>query len=233
MIAHRTGVLRAAGFAILMAMTGCRAVLPGGGKRIIRSDSQQRVGILTLQIVDCASGQVLSQGTREVLARDVAITQRKGLGRVCFDKRIDLDHGFYIQMAECGEPTREEISGFGLTSGRVGYRSSWEWFDVDRESHAVKRQELGEMKFTPVALGARWEVGRTEVAKEISFRVFGFDPTAVLRNAPRWRIQVKEGSYIDWPSAANGGVVLHSFHDPSRPLNLLGRNAESLFLDWY
>lgn len=213
MIGHATLTLRAGSLAILMAMSGCGS---GGGSRVIRSDSQQRVGTLTLQIVECASGVVVSQGTREVLASDVAISQRLALdGSVCFDKRINLDHGFYIQMAECAATTREGIGGFSLTPGRAGYRSSWEWFDADRDSHAAKLQESGELTFIPVAVGSTWEVGRMEVQKEVSLRVFGWDPTAQFRNAPRWRIQLKAGSYIEWPSLGDGVLVLHSFPVPS------------------
>jgi hypothetical protein len=208
-------MLRAASVAILMAVSGCGSMAPGGGNRVIRSASQQRVGILTLQIVECASGVILYQGTREVLARDVAITQRKGLdGSVCFDKRINLDQSFYIQMAECAATTREEIGGFSLSPGRDGHQPSWEWFDTNPDYHAVKRQEAGELTFIPVQSGSPWEVGRIDVKKEVSLRVFGWDPSALLRNAPRWRIQVKEGSYVEWPSAANGVAVLHSFSVP-------------------
>jgi hypothetical protein len=223
MIAHGTVNLLVASVAVLMAMSGCSSRRPSGN-RVIRSDSQQRVGMLTLQIVECASGEVLYQGTREVLARDVAITQRKGLdGRVCFAKRIDLDQSFYIEMAECAAASREAIGGFSLAPGRIGHNSGWEWFDVSRDFHAVKRQESGELTFIPVRLNSTWEVGRIEVKKELSLRVFGLNPLATLRNAPRWRIQVKEGSYVEWPSAADGVAVLHSFPTPGAAPQILGR----------
>lgn len=215
MTTHKTVAMRAVSVAILLALSACGSVLPGGGNRVARSNSPQPVGALKFQIVECASGAVIAQGTHEILARDIAITQKRGLG--CFDKRIDLDQGFYIQMAECVSNTREEIGGFSITPGRVRYRSSWEWFDVDHESRAVQRQGSGELTITPVAVGSSWEVGRTEVVKDISLRVFGWDPTAIFRNAPRWRIQLKPGSYVEWPSATNGGVVLHSFPVPSPP----------------
>ena len=221
MSAYRNETLWAVSVAILILVSGCSSGMRGN--RVIRSDSQQRVGILTLQIVDCASGTIQYQGTREVLARDVAITQRRNLdGSVCFDKRIDLDQDFYIQMAECAAPTREEIAGFSLSPGRGGHQANWEWFDTDRNYHAVKRQEAGELTFIPVALGSTWEVGRIEVKKELSLRVFGWNPLALTRNAPRWRIQVKEGSYVEWPSAASGGAVLHSFPVPGETQQILG-----------
>lgn len=221
MTTHKATKLYAAGLAILMAMSGCAVNSPG--KRVIRSDSQQRVGVLKFQIVECASGAIVYQGTREVLARDVAIKQTRGLfGEICFDKRIDLDQTFYIELDDCAAKTREDIDGFSLSPGRIGERSSWEWFEADRESRAVKLQESGELTFIPVTLGSTWEVGRIEVKKEVSLRVFGWDPTAVMRNDPSWRIQLKEGSYIEWPSAAKGVAVLHSFPGPGATPQIFG-----------
>ncbi|HKP35263.1 MAG TPA: hypothetical protein VJT71_00280 [Pyrinomonadaceae bacterium] len=213
--------LGVASIVILMLVSGCSS--GRRGNRVIRSDSQQRVGMLRLQIVECASGGILYQGTHEVLARDVAITQSRGLdGSICFDKRIDLSQSFYVQMNECAGKTRDEIDGFSLSPGRVGYALNWEWFDASRDNQAVKLQESGELTFIPVQSGSIWEVGRIEVKKEISLRVFGRDPSAPFRNAPSWRIQVKEGSYVEWPSAAGGVAVLHSFPVPGPSQQLVG-----------
>jgi hypothetical protein len=195
---------------------------------VIRSDSQQRIGVLILQIVDGDSGAVLSQSTRQVLARDVSVREKKGLlGSRCFSKRIELDQGFYVQLFDCGAATREEIDGFGFTPGRSGHNFSWEWFDVTSNNHAVKRQESGELTFMPVWTGSTWELGRIEVKKEISLRVFGLNPVSTFRNAPSWRIQVKEGSYVEWPSAIDGVAVLHSFPTPTDTQQIVNADRSS------
>jgi hypothetical protein len=145
-----------------------------------------------------------------VLARDVVINQiTRRDGDVSFDKRITIDQGFYIEMAEFPKSSRGEISGFGLTARRDERGFSWEWFDVDGDAHAVKLQESGELAITPVAVASRWEIGQTKVLKEISLRIYDGGTLAVWRNAPRCRIKLRAGSEVNWPSVQDGTFVMH------------------------
>jgi hypothetical protein len=171
------------------------------------SDSTQKIGQLDWEIVECASGTTVAAGNGPVLAKDIVISEDKDLGgSVSFDKCLHLDKGFSITMAEFPEASRADVTGFGITADRDGEETfSWEWFDVDRESHAVKRQESGDLEFSVANVGQRWEVARTTFASDVSLRI---DPRGgAWRNKPTWRIKVRKGSYVIWPAVLDGRVI--------------------------
>ena len=175
-----------------------------------RSDSSQTIGELRWTILDCKSGTVLSRGTRTILARDVIVTT-DAAGEVTLSKRIDLDHGFFIELINVPKPSPGKLTGFAFSAGRDGeYTHGWDWFEVEGTSRAVKIQESGELAFSQVAVGSRWEIGQTDITSAVSLRVYVFSLSGVDHDAPDWRIQLKEGSRIAWPSVANGMVVVTS-----------------------
>ena len=178
--------------------------------RTFRSESSQEIGVLTWEIVECKTKATLSCATRTVLARDVTITSnRDAAGGVTFDKRIDLEGGFYIELVECPEDSPSDLTGFALNADRDKVHTfSWDWFDVESESRAVKIQESGELAFTQVAVGSRWEVGRTEVTSPVSLRVYLFGITSGPPAEPEWRVQLAKGSYVTWPSVVDDLVIL-------------------------
>lgn len=185
--------------------------MPPAEQLTLRSHSAEIVGDLRWEILDCESGALLSRATRQVLASDVVIIQTTDKsGEVTFDKRVDLENGFYIEMAEFPEEARDELDGFGIIAGRHGVETfSWEWFDIESESRAPKRQEGGEMAYTLVSVDSRWEVGRTEVASDVSLRIDKRGMLGGWRKDPAWRIRLAKGSYMNWPSVSNSEVLIH------------------------
>ena len=173
--------------------------------------STQQIGQLTWKILDCDSGAILSQGSRPVLASEVHIVASSGfMSSVLYSKRLPIDGGFYIDLAESPERQGDDIDGFGFGAARDNDSGfSWEWFEVDQDSHATKIQESGDLGFSVVDLGGRWEVARTDFLSNVSFRVFHHVPFNVWRNKPRWRIEIEKGSYVTWPSLKDGAIVLN------------------------
>ncbi len=178
--------------------------------RTFRSESAQEIGELRWEILDCKTGSTLSRATRTILARDVIITRTTdAAGEVMFDKRIDLDKGFYVELVETSEQTPGKLSGFALNAGRDGSRTfCWDWFSVEGTSRAMKIQESGELDFSQIAAGSHWVIGHTDVTSAVSLRVFLFDLSGVNHDAPDWRVQLEKGSRVAWPSVVDGIVVL-------------------------
>lgn len=205
-----------AGLGALLLLCACsRPSLPATEQLTeqltLRSDSAEIVGDLRWEILDCESGAVLSRATRQVLARDVVIIQTTDKsGEVSFDKRIELEKGFYIEMAEFPEEARDELDGFAIVAGRRGVETfSWEWFDIKGDSRAPKRQEGGELVYALVSVDSRWEVARTEVTSDVSLRIDKMGVLSGWRTDPAWRIRLEKGSYVNWPSVSNGEIRVH------------------------
>ena len=211
MMSHQ--VARTLGLAIgvvLHISTGCDlASLVVTDERTFRSESSQAIGELTWEILECKTGTILARSTRTVLARDVAITRmRDAAGGVSFDKRIDLESGFYIVLVDYPEMSPSDLKGFALNADRDGVAAfSWDWFRVEHGSRAVKIRESGELEFSQVAVGPRWEISRTEVTSPVSLRVRLFDSSGGLRDEPEWRVQLGKGSYVTWPSIVDDLVI--------------------------
>ena len=185
-----------------------------------RSDSSQTIGELQWTILDCKGGTVLSRATRTILARDVIITRATdAAGEVMISKRIGLDGGFYVELIDVPELSPDKLTGFALNAGRDGEHTfGWDWFEVEGTSRAVKIQESGELAFSRVAVGSRWEIGHTDITSGVSLRVYLFSLFGVNHDAPDWRVQLDKGSRIAWPSVANGVVVVTSAEpSPARP----------------
>ncbi len=186
-------------------------------ERTFRSESGDVIGHLDWEIIDCEHGETISTGSRPILARDITIVRQLYRdGSTTFDKRIDVDQGFYVALAEFPEASADDVSGFGLMSGRGDGDFSWEWFDVDDVSHARKLQESGELRISHVRVGTRWELGQTEFETDVSLRVFD-DGSGISQYRPRWRIRVRKGSHIQWPSVTDDMVVAYVDPAPALP----------------
>ena len=179
--------------------------------RTFRSESPQEIGALTYEILESKSGNVLSRATRTILARDVSITRvRDAAGGVTFDKRIDLDNGFFIVLVEYPKDSPTDLKGFALNADREGiYTHCWEWFTVENGTRALKIQESGELAYSQLAVGSRWEIGHTEITSSVSLRVYLVDFPGGAPDEPEWRIQLGKGSHITWPSVVDDLVALN------------------------
>lgn len=179
--------------------------------RTFRSESSQEIGELRWEIQECKTGTTLSRATHSILARDVAIERvRDAAGGVVFYKRIDLENGFFIELVEYPEDSPGDLTGFALNADKRGVHTfSWDWFNVENGSRAVKIQESGELAFTQVAVGPRWEIGRTEITSAVSLRVFLFDVIGGAPDEPEWRVRLGKGSYLFWPSVVDDLVILN------------------------
>jgi hypothetical protein len=128
-------------------------------------------------------------------------------------KQIYLEGGFLFSLVSKPVSAPEDLRGFLMRVQRTSVESiSMEWFDVDRDDHARKAQEGGELGIR-IARGARgWEVVYTAFLTDISLRIMTrgggclFGPFA---SAPRplWRIRILKGSHITWPVVGEGRVA--------------------------
>jgi hypothetical protein len=217
MSAMTKGFSRGVALGTLLAASSCALPDLPINEQTFRSDSDQVVGQLQWAIVECDTGSVLARGNRKILAAEVSIQQFTYRdGHVSFEKRVDLNEGFYFQMVEHPVRHPRELVGFGLTAGRDESDCfSWEWFNVKNEVRALKLQEGGELAIRMVPVEARWEVARTEVTSALSLRIQDGSITNALGNAPIWRIRLETGSYINWPTVGRDNVIVHQLNGAS------------------
>lgn len=85
--------------------------------------------------------------------------------------------------------------------------SCWEWFNVKSETHAKKLQETGDVEIKLGAIGEHWEVEYTGFLTDISFRIDRKKSEIPASELPKWRLNIRQGSYIKWPVLVNEEVV--------------------------
>ena len=191
---------------LILAILGCGSSRPE--VYMATTNGQAVIGKLAWEVTEPLTGQTLSSGDREIFLQEVQIETLSADGRTIMTKKIPLGGHFYMAMAEAPSKDRsEKMAGFGLTAGRDDERAfSWEWFVPDSETHAVKLQETGELVITTAQVGSKWEVVRTEFLTDTSLRVMRMTEGAAPFQAT-WRIAIRKGSSITWPSLVNGVVV--------------------------
>jgi len=79
-------------------------------------------------------------------------------------------------------------------------------FTIDREEHATKLQETGELNFDAKKVDSRWEISRTDFLTDVTFRVKLYE-TDGHKSYPKWRITILKGSYVSWPSLVGDTVI--------------------------
>jgi hypothetical protein len=173
------------------------------------ADADKIVGHLAWVITDTGTNAVVAQGTTDVRVRDIRVTDKSSSDGPNYSKTIRLNDEFSLSMAEFPERTKDELQGFGMTADREGGGSfCWEWFDIDSDEHATKLQESGVLRIRSAKGGQGWEIVYTEFLSDVSFRVSGLGVDDLVKG-PKWRVNVAKGSVIQWPSVANGKLVLN------------------------
>ncbi|MBI2300186.1 MAG: caspase family protein [Armatimonadetes bacterium] len=164
------------------------------------------IGHLAWDIVDCVTSKKIGSGSRDVKLSDVVIDGRPSRDeREMYNKKVALDHGFALCMAEFPEKSAMSRVGFGLLGDKEGENTfCWDWFTVDRASHATKLQEKGELEFSVAKVGDGWQLAHMKFLTDVSIRINRRtdDPGA----APRWRVNIHKGSEIDWPALVGGEI---------------------------
>jgi hypothetical protein len=188
-------------------------VAPGGCvlRQTKYADPEKIAGQINWIARGAASGKTLDSGTMTVRVRDIKVTREVSYdNKPFFPKRVDLNKDFYFQMAEYPEANHTDITGFGLVILHRRLNTfCWEWFDINGNKHAIKLQETGEIAFDTQKIGAQWEISRTEFLTDVEFRVKLYDPEWT-QGAPKWRVTILKGSYMNWPSLVGDTVCLNN-----------------------
>jgi len=201
---------------ILTVLTGvaCQGKIPSSEKEgdSKRSKRSQAIGMLEWEIREVATGELLDSGKKTVELKDIKITEMIGEdGRIFFPKRVFLGKGFYFEMFESPQRSRSEVTGFGLTVEHESIHTfSWEWFNIGwpwfNIGWAIKLQEFGVLAIAVKQIDSRWEVTRTRFLTDISLRVDLFG-SELPKDNPKWRVTIRKGSYMTWPSLVGKAVV--------------------------
>jgi len=186
------------------------------------SSPQDIAGRLEWDITEAPAWKTIYHGRREVTRDDIDIIpppeqfrsrpdspswRRSPLATSFFEhyrKRIQLEHGFFIEQISTPYRERKDLVGFGLKAQCTNADTfSWEWFNIIDDEHAKKNWEGGELRIR-LAHGAKvLEVARTEFLTDVSLRLMteGGGCLLGLLIPPRslWRIRILKGSEITWP----------------------------------
>lgn len=172
-----------------------------------RSAETTPTGKIDWDIIECSTGKSIGHGSKTLVLNDIVIVEHLE-SSTFYDKRIDLEQGFYVAMSEFPENVESDVGGFGMVAEREGHDTfCWEWFEVDSRTHATKLQESGALEITTRQVGSRWEIGSTKFLTNVSFRLHPDGVESVLSNKPKWRVNILKGSEIMWPSLVGGKVM--------------------------
>jgi hypothetical protein len=83
----------------------------------------------------------------------------------------------------------------------------WEWFDVKNESKAIKLQETGEVTITFVEMDSRCEIASTHFESDVSFRIYPYTTEKPKETEPKWRLNIRQGTHVNWPLVSNGEAI--------------------------
>jgi hypothetical protein len=152
---------------------------------------------------EAATGKIIDNGTMTIHVQDVSVKRRRTSSkdeRPFFRKRFALNKDFYLGMSGFPETNLADLVGFGLVVEHRNLKTfCWEWFNVDREKHAIKIQETGELAFDAKKIGSGWQITRTDFLTDVTFRVMLLK-TNKHETDSKWRVTVMKGSYVNWPS---------------------------------
>jgi len=172
------------------------------------AEPEKVTGQINWIIREAATGKTIDRGAMTIHVRDIKVERKSSEDEdPFFSKRIDLNRDFYFEMAEFPETDLSDFEGFGLVIEHRNLRSfCWEWFNIDREKHATKLQETGELNFDAKKVDSRWEISRTDFLTDVTFRVKLYE-TDGHKSYPKWRITILKGSYVSWPSLVGDTVI--------------------------
>lgn len=166
----------------------------------LTSEASTPIGHVEWEITETSSGKVLGKGARDVKMNEVQVLEGDYL-----EQRLPLSDHFYVKLnsGRSDGPFR----GFGMATGRDDQQTfCWEWFNVEGNK-AHKLQEKGELEFSSEKLGADYEVTKTVFLTDVEMRVLDWEDGSPDPKNPKWRVKIRQGSTIDWPTAAGGKVV--------------------------
>ncbi len=169
------------------------------------------IGSLDWTITECATGTILAQGRTEPALGEVSINTLEGPDGILAMKQFPLTDGFTFGVST-GLTDNMGLIGFALVARRTDERSfCWEWFNVDNERHAKKIQETGELAVVTDNPNGQWQIVRTEFLTDVSIRVMQRQEDGSGEDGPdmtpTWRVLVRRGSWVNWPSLVNGVVT--------------------------
>lgn len=175
---------------------------------VAKQNSGKVIGSIGWEITEPSSGKVLGHGNRQIRLREVAIAVVGKLsGQELMTKRVLLSNHFVLELAGSTALSRDQVLGFALNADRDDRQAfAWDWFTVDRPTHATKLQETGEVAIKISKVGQLWDITRTKFLTEVSLRVSRFDASTDPLD-PTWRVKISKGSWLDWPSLVGGRVV--------------------------
>jgi hypothetical protein len=178
-----------------------------------QSTDSRVIGHLDWAIKVAATNEVIASGKNDVRLNEVWINANTSKdGRPSYSRNISLNKDFSFSMSSFPEQKRSEVSGFGLEANHTKvFTFCWEWFNVDNDRHASKLQETGELAIDLKQVNSQWEITRTEFLTDVSFRV-DIHGSSVPEDNPRWRVIIRKGSYVNWPSLLSKKVL------PNEPL---------------
>lgn len=157
-------------------------------------------GLVDWAVIETVSGTVLGEGQLDLASTEVLIDKHfTAEGVMYYRKRVCLFESFSFAFDEHPGKSVEDVKGFGFTATNEGQNTySWEWFNVTSPTEAVKLQEDGVIGIEIAKAACGWEVVKTEFLTDVSLRMTRFfgDPT----QEPYWRVQLKKGTTISWPS---------------------------------
>jgi len=157
-------------------------------------------GVVDWAVIETVTGKVLGEGQLDLSTSEVLIDKHYTAEQVMYyRKRVCLFDSFSIAFDEHPGKSADDVKGFGFTASNEGQNTySWEWFNVVSPTEAVKLQEEGTLAIEIAQVACGWEVVRTEFLTDASLRLTRFfgDPS----QEPYWRVTIKKGSWISWPS---------------------------------
>jgi hypothetical protein len=122
-------------------------------------------------------------------------------------KIFPLSDHFSVELQTRVQST-SDITAFALSLERDDMQTSgWNPFDVCSSDQAIERQDKGELRIDIRNPGAGWEIVHTEFMTDVSLRLKQFMPNRTV-NPPTWRVNIRKGSVVNWPSLVDGKVVL-------------------------
>lgn len=192
-------------FVALFAITTLCGSVPGQRKY---TEPEKIAGQINWIAREAATGKSTDVGRMPIYVRDIKVKRVSSKDEdPFFSKRIDFNRDFYFEIAELPKTDLADLEGFGLVIEHRNLRTfCWEWFNVDREKHATKLQETGELAFDAKKVGSRWEITRMDFLTDVTFRVKLYERSGHKYN-PKWRITILKGSYVNWPSLVGDTVT--------------------------
>jgi hypothetical protein len=166
------------------------------------------IGHVAWEVTEVTSGSTLGRGKRDVVMGDVTISELRGgllsPVKLIWSKAVVLEGPFAFALSVA--PKRDPSRGFALSAQKSDEKGwfSWDSFRVDREGHAVKFQESGELGFSTGRTESGTDIIRTEFLTDVSLRL------GRLKEGPRnfrLRVRILAGSIVYWPSLVHDVVL--------------------------